>query len=383
MKIRLPIIHKALPKVILSVTNDIATDQRVYKVAFTLQKSGFEVLVVGRKLKDSLSTTHLPFKTHRFNLLFNKKAFFYAEYNIRLFLFLLFKKAEVLHANDLDTLLPNYLVSKIKGIPLVYDSHEYFCHVPELIHRPLIQKVWLSIEKRIFPKLKHVITVNNSIARLYEQEYKVPVKVLKNVPFKSLYQNIEIKSRKELGLPEDKAIVLLQGSGININRGAEEAVEAMQFVDNAILLIIGGGDVFSNLEKLVLKHQLQHKVILKPKMPFKELLQYTFNASIGLSIDKPGNPNYENSLPNKLFDYIHAGVPVLVSSLNEVKRVVLQYNIGCIIDNHEPQHIAEKINYMINSGATYESWKENCKKAAEENCWENQEHILTDIYTNL
>ncbi|MFN7012850.1 MAG: glycosyltransferase [Bacteroidia bacterium] len=372
-----------MPKVILSVTNDIATDQRVFKVVLTLQKSGFEVLVVGRKLKDSLSTNHLPFKTHRFNLFFNKKAFFYAEYNIRLFLFLLFKKAEVLHANDLDTLLPNYLVSKIKGIPIVYDSHEYFCHVPELIHRPWVQKVWLSIEQWIFPKLKYVITVNNSIACLYEKQYKVSVKVLKNVPFKSLYQNIEIKNRKELGLPEEKAIVLLQGSGININRGAEEAVEAMQFVDNAVLLIIGGGDVFSSLEKLVLKHQLQHKVILKPKMPFKELLQYTFNSSIGLSIDKPGNLNYENSLPNKLFDYIYAGLPVLVSALNEVKRVVLYYNIGCIIDNHNPQHIAEKINFMINSGSTYQSWKDNCKKAADENCWENQEHILTGIYNSL
>lgn len=372
-----------MPKVILSVTNDIATDQRVFKVALTLQKSGFEVLVVGRKLKDSLTTTHLPFKTYRFNLIFNKKAFFYAEYNIRLFIFLLFNKADVLHANDLDTLLPNYLVSKIKSLPLVYDTHEYFCYVPELIHRPIVQKVWLSIEKWIFPKLKHVITVNNSIAHLYEKQYNVQVKVLKNVPIKSHYKNIKIKSKKELGLPEDKAIILIQGSGININRGAEEAVESMQFVDNAVLLIIGGGDVFTSLEKLVLKHQLQEKVILKPKMPFKDLLHFTFNATIGLSIDKPGNPNYENSLPNKLFDYIHAGVPVLVSALKEVKRMVLQYNIGCIIDNHEPQHIAEKINFMINSGASYQSWKENCKKAAEENCWENQEHILTNIYTNL
>ncbi len=369
-----------MPRVILSVTNDIATDQRVYRVALTLQKSGYEVIVVGRKLKSSMDVSHLPFSTHRFNLFFNKKALFYAEYNIRLFFYLIFKKAEVLHANDLDTLMPNYLVAKFKGIPLVYDSHEYFCHVPELINRPFVQKIWLGIEKWIFPKLKHVITVNNSIARLYEQEYKVPVKVLKNVPFKSLYQNINLKCRKELGLPDDKAIVLLQGSGININRGAEEAVEAMQYVENAILLIIGGGDVFKNLEKLVLKHQLQDKVILKAKMPFNELIHYTFNATIGLSIDKPGNPNYENSLPNKLFDYIHAGVPVLVSCLNEVKRVVLHYNIGCVIDNHQPQHIAEKLNYMLNSGMVYQSWKENCKNAAEENCWENQEHILTDIY---
>lgn len=372
-----------MPRVILSVTNDIATDQRVYKVALTLKKYGYEVEVVGRKLKNSLPVNHLPFKTKRFSLLFSKKVFFYAEYNLRLFFFLLFKKSDVLHANDLDTLLPNYLVSKIKGIPLVYDSHEYFCYVPELIERPTVQKVWLVIEKTIFPKLKYVLTVNNSIARLYEQQYHVPIKVLKNVPYKSVYENRVIKSKKDLGLPEDKAIIILQGSGININRGAEEAVEAMQYIDNAILLIIGGGDVFSNLQKLVLKHQLQEKVILKNKMPFDELIHFTFNATIGLSIDKPGNPNYENSLPNKLFDYIHAGIPVLVSSLHEVKKVVLEYNIGCVIDNHEPQHIAEKLNYMLNSGMAYQSWKENCKKAALENCWENQEHVLKEIYQSL
>lgn len=372
-----------MPRVILSVTNDIATDQRVYKVALTLQKNGYEVEVVGRKLKNSLSVEHLPFKTKRFLLLFNKKAFFYAEYNLRLFFYLFFNKSDVLHANDLDTLLPNYLVSKIKRIPLVYDSHEYFCYVPELIDRPIVQKVWLSIEKFIFPKLNHVITVNNSIARMYEQQYHVPVKVLKNVPLKSSYENKIMKSRKDIELPEDKAIILLQGSGININRGAEEAIEAMQYVDNAILLIIGGGDVFTNLQKLVLKHQLHEKVILKGKMPFEELMQYTFNATIGLSLDKPGNPNYENSLPNKLFDYIHAAIPVLVSSLHEIKKVVLKYNIGCVIDNHQPQHIAEKLNYMINSEKAYQSWRENCKKAALENCWENQEQILMDIYQSL
>jgi glycosyltransferase involved in cell wall biosynthesis len=302
---------------------------------------------------------------------------------LRLFFYLLIKKADVLHANDLDTLLPNYLVSKIKGIPLVYDSHEYFCHVPELINRPFVQKIWLGIEKWIFPKLKHVITVNNAIANLYKQQYNIPLAVLKNVPFAEKYKNISFKSKQELGLPDNKKIILLQGSGINIQRGAEEALAAMQYIDNAILLIIGGGDVFPVLKKMTQKLQLENKIQIKNKIPFNELIHYTHHADIGLSIDKGGNPNYDNSLPNKLFDYIHAGVPILVSPLKEVQKVVLQYNIGCIIENHEPIHIAEKINYMLNSGYAYQSWKENCKIAAQENCWEKQQEILLDIYKKV
>ncbi|MFY8028860.1 MAG: glycosyltransferase, partial [Bacteroidia bacterium] len=141
-------------RIILSVTNDLATDQRVQKVAQTLIDMGAEVCLVGRKLKGSMPVP--KFEHHRMSLLFNKGVAFYAEYHIRLFLLLLFKRADILVANDLDTLLPNYLVSKLKGVQLVYDSHEYFTEVPELQGSPLKKKIWLSLERFVFPKLKNI-----------------------------------------------------------------------------------------------------------------------------------------------------------------------------------------------------------------------------------
>ena len=142
-----------MQKIIISVTNDLTTDQRVHKVCISLQKMGFEILLVGRKLQNSLPLDR-NYQTHRIQLLFNKGFLFYAEYNLRLFFYLLFKKKEIVLANDLDTLLPNYLVSKLQKKKLVYDSHELFTEVPELINRPKTQKIWLKIEQKILPKLK-------------------------------------------------------------------------------------------------------------------------------------------------------------------------------------------------------------------------------------
>eukprot|EP01034_Spumella_vulgaris_P000460 gene460-608_t len=202
---------------------------------------GYDVTFIGRKLPQSPPLPAERYKMHRMKLLFTSSAFFYAEYNLRLFFFLLFHRADVLVANDLDTLLANYLVARIKGSTLVYDSHELFTEVPELDHNAFAKKTWLRLERWIVPKLKFTVTVNRSIADILEKRYGVPFRVLRNMPYR--YHPTETKTRAELGLPADKKIIILQGSGINVRRGAEEAVEAMKYLKvPAILLIVGNGD---------------------------------------------------------------------------------------------------------------------------------------------
>ncbi|MCF6214317.1 MAG: glycosyltransferase [Flavobacteriaceae bacterium] len=369
-----------MKRLIVSVTNDLTSDQRVHKVCTTLQNMGFDVLLIGRHLKNSKPLMR-SYQTKRMKLWFTKGFLFYAEYNFRLFLWLLFQKKDILLSNDLDTLLPNFLISKLFNKPLVYDSHELFTEVPELTSRPQIQKVWLSIERFIFPKLKHVYTVNQSIASIYTKKYKVPVKIIRNIApaftGKSLNKSFleKVKGTKKM--------LILQGSGINIDRGAEEAVQMMSHLDGCILYIIGSGDVFKTLKKMGTDLALTDKVVIKDKIPYNELMQYTQAADLGLSLDKGTNLNYEYSLPNKVFDYIQAQTPLLVSNRKEVAKLVLKNNIGEVTETLSPKKMAKQIESLLANADLQKTWQSNLKKAAKKYTWENESKSLILIFKAL
>lgn len=386
-----------MQKIILSVTSDLVTDQRVHRMAQTLHNFGYEVVVFGRKKRSSKELALRDYKIKRTQLLFDKGFLFYAFYNIRLFLFLLFSKADILLANDLDTLFPNFLIAKWLKRKLIYDTHEYFTGVPELLERPFVKNIWKRIENYIFPKLKTVYTVNQSIANLYTKEYNVHVNVIRNLPLPTVETNPPIENETFSLIParysetaiilnliyealqlDSRKIVLYQGA-INKDRGIEEMIAAMEFIQDASFVIIGNGDLYKSLKNKVKSLHYGNKIIMIGQVAMEFLPAFTKLATIGISIEKPTNINYIYSSPNKVVDYIQAGVPVLASRLVEIEHIISQYNIGSYIENHQPQHIAEILNKLLADSEKLKEWKANCKKASKELNWGVEEQKLLGI----
>jgi hypothetical protein len=137
----------SMKKIIFTVTTDLTYDQRMKRICTSVSSAGYSVVLVGRKKKSSLPLNNLSYKQHRLNCIFEKGKLFYAEYNIRLFFHLLFNRFDIVCSIDLDTILPGYFASKIKNKPQVYDAHEYFTEMEEVVSRPFIKKCWQWIEK--------------------------------------------------------------------------------------------------------------------------------------------------------------------------------------------------------------------------------------------
>lgn len=366
-------------KIAIAVTNDLVTDQRVQRTIASLQSMGVEVEFIGRLLPGS-SNFNPEYPTRRFKLWFKRGALFYANYNLRLFWHLLTHKFDAYIANDLDTLLAVGLASRIKRKPFIYDSHEFFTGVPEIQDSALIKGVWKFIEKRFYHKAVARITVNDSIAELLVEAYggELPT-VVRNIGMRP--QVVVEKTRAELNLPEDAFIFINQGAGINIERGMEEAVDAIEQVKGAVLLIVGNGDAVPKLKATVEQRGMHNKVIFVPKMPYAELLSFTRAADVGLSLDKPTSINYMYSLPNKLFDYIHSDLPVLTSKVIEVKRIVETHEVGLTVDSSRVDELRNGMMKMMKAGRA--SFEPGLKKAKSELTWEREREVLERVLSQL
>jgi glycosyltransferase involved in cell wall biosynthesis len=161
-----------------------------------------------------------------------------------------------------------------------------------------------------------------------------------------------------------------------------ELAQSMEFLSDALLLIIGSGRDLENIKREVAKRKLEDRVRFITKLPFSELQQYTAVADVGVSLDKPLHLNYAYSLPNKLFDYIHAGLPVLVSDLPELRRVVETYSVGAVVSKIEPQDIAVSLQQMFDGGAL-PVWSKNALQAAKELNWQREQEVVKRVYEPL
>lgn len=358
---------KTLARVFLLVTSDVVTDQRVKRSASAIAEQGHTVCVLGRSIRSTPPLFKYSYGVHLFRLPFQKGMFFYLSYNLWATFWLLFKRVDIVYANDLDTLLAAGLISVVKRKPLIYDSHELFTELPELVTRKFKQRLWYWLEKFMLKQVDVGIAVSDSVAVELKKRYKKEFVVVRNVPKSKV--NVDVVKSTE-------KIIIYQGA-LNIGRGLEKLIFAMQNVTDAKLLIAGSGDIEGQLIGLTNQLGLDGKVQFVGRLSPEALSLLTSRATIGVSLEEDMGLNYRCALPNKLFDYLHAGLPVLVSDMPEMKSIVDSYNVGRTLKrNASSDRLAECLMAMINDQKQMSLWKQNAKKAAVELCWDNEKWLF-------
>ncbi len=356
-------------RIVCTVTSDIAFDQRMDRICTSLTKAGFDVTIICRNTTNT-KTNNKPYRIIQFNNLFSAGKLFYIEHNIKLFLRLLFLPYDLVCAIDLDTITPAYLSAKLRRKFIVYDAHEYFTEVIEVVKRPKIKAFWKRIEKWIVPNLKYAYTVSQSIADLYKQEYGTHFELIRNISF---LENKTIKI--------DKDCDLIYIGVVNEGRGIEETIEAIKDTD-VTLRICGKGDKYEELIKKVkqlnMNNQVEFKGFIQPHL----LKEETKKAKIGMLILKNEGLSYYYSLANKFFDYVHAEIPQIVIDFPEYHLLNKQYEVG-ILTSNEPCAIKKSIIKLTTDRAFYDQLKQNTKQAKQDWNWQNEEKKLISFYKNI
>jgi glycosyltransferase involved in cell wall biosynthesis len=360
-----------MKRLVFTVTNDLSYDQRMMRICSSLANSGYKVLLAGRKFSDSVPLNESSFKFKRIKCFFNKGPLGYAEFNIRLFFFLLFTRADLICAVDLDTIIPCFLVSGIKKTKRVYDAHELFCEMKEITTRPLIYQCWKTIEKMFVPHFQKGYTVNQPIADEFYRMYKVKYEVIRNMP-----------TLMALPIPEKREKYILYQGAVNEGRGFETLIPAMKNV-NVKLIICGDGNFMEQALQLVKLNNLEDKIVFKGKILPGALREYTLNAWIGITLfDKRGLSNYY-SLANRFFDYMNAGVPQICVDYPVYRPIINEFPFAVLINDIGAESLAHEINNLLSDQLRYNYLQQNCLKARHELNWEREEKVLLHFYKKI
>jgi glycosyltransferase involved in cell wall biosynthesis len=324
--------------------------------------------LVGREQRKSKPLLKESYQQKRVRCFFNKGFAFYAEYNLRLFFFLLFKKMDVICAIDLDTILPCLFISKLKGIPRIYDAHEYFTELKEVRTRPFVRQSWSFVERFAVPKFTLGYTVSEGLATAFREKYKTHFHVIRNLP---VLHSIQENDHRE-------KFLVFQGA-VNEARGFEYLIPAMRLIPYK-LMVCGDGNFMDQLKVLIAENNVQEKVELKGMMLPGEMRVIAQQASLGIGLAEKEGINQFHALPNKFLEYMHAALPQLAMNFPEYKKINDKYNVAILLDDLETDTIAQTIVNIMADDVRLHLLSENARKAREVFCWQNEEKILIDFY---
>jgi glycosyltransferase involved in cell wall biosynthesis len=358
-------------KIIFTVFNDLFTDQRMIRICSSLAAAGYKVTLAGKKNKGALPLPGRSFEQHRMYCFFRKGKAAYLEFNVRLFFYLLFHPHDAVCAIDLDTILPCYFTSVLKKTKRVYDAHELFCEMKEIVTRPAVYRAWKKVERFTVPRFRSGYTVNDLIADEFYKMYGVQYEVIRNLPVLN-----------PLIIPEKAVRYILYQGAVNEGRCFETLIPAMHQVD-AQLVICGEGNFLQQAIELVQQENLGHTITFMGKLPPDKLVNITRKAWAGVTLfDKTGLSNYY-SLANRFFDYCHAGIPQVCVNFPVYKEINNQHPIAVCIDDQRSDTIAAALNQLLNDSDLYNRLQQQCLVAREVLNWQAEEMKLLEFWNRL
>lgn len=346
----------AAPRVLFALVGDVRGSSRALRQLRVLAGLGLrvEALTFGPDAEhdpiDGVELTVLPRPGGR------GPAFFWAAH--RLFLREARKRpAAVYHASDLYVLPALVAAKRQHGGSVVLDARELYPHVDATAGKPWATWAWAALERRFLPHTDAVLTVNRSIAERMTETYGIaPPVVVHNVPERRSVPRSDAL-RERLGIPERQRIVLYQGL-VRAARGLERLVDAMRDVPEAALVVIGDGPAKAALQAQASEH-LGGRAHFLPHTPPDALLRLTASADLGVHVPEPVTESIRLALPNKLFEYLAAGLPVVVADIPEMRRVVEGFGVGLVVDPYDRDGLAAAIRRALSDEAARARWRAN------------------------
>jgi glycosyltransferase involved in cell wall biosynthesis len=361
-------------RIFLTVTNDLTYDQRMQRIATTLARAGYCVTLVGREWPHSAPLEDRIFGQHRLRCRFNTGFAFYAEYNFRLFLHLMRAPFDAVGVVDLDTLPAGTLAALLRRKVRVFDAHEYFTEVPEVVDRPFVKSFWQLVAKVFLPFYQHAYTVGPALADLFARQYGIPFEVVRNVP--------EAKPLPEKPAKSERLMMLYQGA-LNQGRGIEVLLQAMVRLDGLELWLAGEGDLSDNLRRMAVQLGVGDRVHFLGWVKPTELSALTEKAWLGLNLLENRGLSYYYSLANKYFDCVQACVPVLTMDFPEYRALQQQHPVAVLLPDLHADAVVQAVLHLKENPEAYSALVAAAQKARVEWIWEKEEAVLLAVWANV
>ena len=325
-------------RIVMAVSDDLATDQRVARHCRTLAAAGYEVLLIGRRWEDEpCLADDAPYATDYVVMRRQRGWRYYARLNWLLARRIRKEKADIVWANDTDTLPACRLGAWGRPTRLVMDAHEIFPEVPEIVHKPLVQTVWRTLERWLMPRCAARLTVCESLAQYYRQRLGVEMTVVRNMPERPPRP----VARGERGT---QPVLLYQGA-LNVGRGVDWAIDALQWLPHCRLTVVGSGDVEQELRRYAAQKPWADRITFAGRMR-PEALE-TLEADVGLVMLEDMGLSYHYALPNRIGDFVWRGIPMVVSDLPEMAAFVKRHRVGEVMRGTGAKALAESVGRVL------------------------------------